>query len=423
MQRSTFLGSIGGLAVVGIAPATGALAVAQTLAPTSSANAASASPRVVVVVNLQGGNDGLNTVVPYAQSAYYRYRPTLGIVPNDVLRLDANVGLNPRLAPLKALYDQGQLAVVQGVGYPKPDFSHFRSTEIWQTAIPERFESSGWLGRFLDAQARDTASVSGSATPAPRTASDLFRGVAISEVLPEALLARTVDVPAIAQLGGYALTSDRNVRARADYHAIVADDRAPFTSPYLARAGEVADHAQRGSEALPRLVAAYKPAVAYPVTPIGRSLALAAQIIGSGVGTRVIMVQQGSYDTHTGQKATQDRLLGELAQALVAFQSDLAAHGNAERALTLTFSEFGRRVGENASRGTDHGTAAPLFVLGSGITGGLYGTAPDLSTLENGNLRAGLDFRSVYATVLERWFAQPAAPILEGTFPLVPFLA
>ncbi|HET9096950.1 MAG TPA: DUF1501 domain-containing protein, partial [Candidatus Baltobacteraceae bacterium] len=204
---------------------------------------------------------------------------------------------------------------------------------------------------------------------------------------------------------------------------VVSDTRLPFSSPYLGRVMEIEDHAQKGSEELPKLVAGYKPAGAYPGTPLGRSLSLAAQIIGSKTGTRVIYVQHGSFDTHVNQKAVQDRLLGQLSDALKAFYDDLAAHGNDGRVLTMTFSEFGRRIEENGSRGTDHGEASPLFLIGGGVKGGLYGSYPDLSNTSMGNVAFKTDFRSVYATVLERWLAQPSQHVLRGSFPLISALA
>jgi uncharacterized protein (DUF1501 family) len=220
------------------------------------------------------------------------------------------------------------------------------------------------------------------------------------------------------------LQSDRRGGVgRDEFHAFIADTQVPFRSPYLAHVAEIEDHAQRGSEELPQLIAGYTPQATYPATAIGRSFALAAQIVGTKLGTRVIYIQHGSFDTHTTQKPTQDRLLGEFADAVAAFYADLGAHGNDQRVLTLTFSEFGRRVGENASRGTDHGTAAPLFAIGGGIKGGLYGTYPSLDDLDNGNLKFTTDFRSVYTAVLERWLDRPAAAIVGGTYAAVPMLA
>jgi uncharacterized protein (DUF1501 family) len=308
------------------------------------------------------------------------------------------------------MYDAGQVAIVQGVGYPNPDYSHFRSTAIWETAAPDKYLSTGWLGRYLDT--------------ADLPAANLFNAIAISDVLPEVLVADRVDVAAIAQLNGYGLTSDKNkTLGRDEFHSFVQDADVPFRSPYLAQVASIEDHAQRGAEELPQLVAGYKPAGTYPATPVGRSLALAAQVIGSKLGTRVLYVQLGSFDTHTTQKATQDRLLGDFAESISAFYADLAAHGNDKRVLTMTFSDFGRRVAENGSRGTDHGSAAPVFVMGGGVKGGLYGQQPSLDDLDNGNLRFGTDFRSVYATVLEKWLRRPSAGIVGPGFAQLPLLA
>jgi uncharacterized protein (DUF1501 family) len=403
MKRTSFLlGAASGLAVVGRTGGLFARALAQ---PAAGAN----GDRVLVVVNFQGGNDGLNTVVPFGMPAYYAQRPSLAIPQNDVLRIDGTIGLNPGLKPLKAMYDAGSVAIVQGVGYPKPDFSHFRSTEIWQTAAPERFLSTGWLGRYLD-----------SANLPP---DNLFNAIAISDVLPEALVADEIDVAAIAQLNGYGLVSDRKGGVgRDEFHSMVRDTDVPFRSPYLAQVASIEDHAQRGAEELPRLIAGYTPAATYPGTPFGRSLALAAQIVGAKLGTRVLFVQLGSFDTHTTQKGTQDRLLADFANGMSAFYADLAAHGNDKRVLTMTFSEFGRRVAENGSRGTDHGTAAPVFVMGGTVKGGIYGEHPSLDALDNGNLRYTTDFRGVYATVLEKWLERPSPAIVGTGFGKVPLL-
>jgi uncharacterized protein (DUF1501 family) len=405
INRGRFLlGAVSGLAVVANVDHVFARALAETPLP----GLPGSGDRVLVLVNLQGGNDGLNCVVPHGNPAYFSLRPTLAVPKSDVLAIDANVGFNPSMKSLKAMYDKGMVAVVEGVGYPDPDHSHFRSTEIWQTAAPKTYEHTGWLGRYLDEAGL------------PK---NLFNGVALAQILPEVLVANAADVPAIAQLGGYGLVSDRNASARRTYTELVNDNRFPFSSPYLAHVAEIEDDAQRGSQELPKLIAGYKTDASYPATALGRSLALAAQIIGGKTGTRVLYVQQGSYDTHVSQKATQDRLLGELSDAVAAFYQDLAAHGNDKRVLTMTFSEFGRRIEENGSRGTDHGEASPLFLIGGGIKGGLYGTAPDLANTNMGNVRFNTDFRSVYATVLERWLGHTSSRILGGTYPQLAALA
>jgi uncharacterized protein (DUF1501 family) len=405
MKRSRFLlGTCAGLTLTASANSPFARALATPALPDAPAS----DDRVLVVVNLQGGNDGLNTVVPYASPAYYRYRPTLGIAAGDVLRIDAAVGLNPALAPLKAMYDQGLVAVVQGAGYPNPDHSHFRSTEIWQTAVPETYAATGWLGRYLDSADIDEK--------------NLFNAVALAPVLPEVLIAQRVDVPAIDSLRGYGLASDRNRSERSAFAGLTADTSLPFTSPFLATVAEIEDHAERGAQELPKLVGGYTTTASYPATPLGRSLALAAQIIGSRLGTRVLYVEHGSFDTHVSQQPTQDRLLRELADGLSAFYTDLAAHGNDKRTLTMTFSEFGRRVAENANRGTDHGEAAPMFLVGGGVRGGLYGTHPSLDRLDRGDAMYTVDFRSVYATVIEKWFSRPAQSVIAGSFPRIAVL-
>ena len=406
MNRGRFvLGALSGLTVV----ANLDHVLGRALAGTPLPGLPGGDDRVLLLVNLQGGNDGLNAVVPHGNPLYYQMRPSLAIAQGDVLAIDAQTGFNPKMRALKAMYDKGMVAVVQSVGYPDPDHSHFRSTEIWQTAAPDRYEHTGWLGRYLD--------------QAQLPKENLFNGVALAQVLPEALISSTIDVPSVAQLGGYGLVSDRSAIAKHTYTELVTDNRFPFRSPYLGHVAEIEDHAQRGSEELPKLLAGYKTDASYPATPLGRSLALAAQIVGSKLGTRVLYVQHGSFDTHVSQQATQDRLLSEFSDAVAAFYDDLAAHGNDKRVLSLTFSEFGRRIAENGSRGTDHGEASPLFMIGGGVKGGLYGDAPDLSATNMGNVRFTTDFRSVYATVLERWLGRPSQAILAGNFGQIPALA
>lgn len=401
MKRKGFLlGAISGLTVASNADSIFGKALAG---PLSTGFSPTADNRILVLVNFKGGNDGLNTVVPHGMPSYYRYRQSLAVAPNDVLRIDNQIGLNPALQSFKRLYDRGQVAIVQGAGYPKPDHSHFRSTEIWQTAAPDRYEYTGWIGRYLD--------------EANLPKANLFNAVAVAPVLPEVMVARKVDVPAISQVRGYGLASDRTAGTRAAFSSLLADSRVPFRSPYLATVAEIEDHAQRGSQELPKLIAGYTTDAAYPATPLGRSLALAAQMIGSRLGTRVIYVEHGSFDTHAAQKPTQDRLLRDFADSVAAFYDDLAKHGYDGRVVTMTFSEFGRRVAENASRGTDHGEAGPMFLIGGGVKGGLYGAHPSLDDLDNGDLKFTTDFRAVYTTVVERWLGRPADGIIAGAFP------
>lgn len=407
MKRQRFLlAAASGLAVVANTDHIFARALAQAPLP----GLPGSEKRCLVLINLYGGNDGLNCVVPHGDDRYYRLRPGLAIDKNEVLAIDASVGLNPGMRALKSLYDRRMVAIVQGVGYPNPDHSHFRSTEIWQTAAPDRYEHTGWLGRYFD-------------DLTPSGGENLFKGVAISRVLPEALVSSRTDIPAIPGLGSYSMMADRNAVARDAFSRQARDRTVPFASPYLAHVMEIEGDAQRSSEELPKLISGYVPKAQYPATGIGRSLALAAQIVGSNLGTKVIYVEHGSFDTHVSQRQTQDRLLAQFSDAVAAFYADLAAHGNDRRVLTLTFSEFGRRIDENGNRGTDHGEASPLFLIGGGVRGGLYGAMPDLVATNMGNVRFSVDFRSVYATVLERWLGRPAGTVLNGEFAKLPVLA
>jgi len=363
----------------------------------------STTGKTLVVVNLQGGNDGLNTVVPYGDATYYRVRPTINVAQDQVVKLDAMLGLNPQLAALKPLYDQQRLAILQGVHYPNPNLSHFRSTEIWQTAAPERYLDTGWAGRYLDDDGKGKAP-------------NLFAGVAIGPVLPKMMVAEKTDVPTISNLNGFKFNGARDEQAQAD--RILGGDgvKYPFQSPYLQLVQDVENHAHAAANELPHLVAGYKPAVEYPKTPFAQGLNLIAGVVNANVGTKVFYISLGSFDTHVAQRTRQDQLLAQFAGGIAAFYQDLAAHKSDGDVLTMTFSEFGRRVQENANRGTDHGTAAPMFLIGGNVKGGIIGDHPSLTDLDYGNLKWHTDFRSVYATVLEKWLGIGSAPILGSQF-------
>ncbi|MBV8282355.1 MAG: DUF1501 domain-containing protein [Candidatus Eremiobacteraeota bacterium] len=372
-------------------------------AAVQSSVAGASSNRTLVVINLQGGNDGLNTVVPYADPTYYRVRPTINIPAEQVVKLDDSLGLHPQLAPLKKLYDEQRVAILQGVHYPNPNLSHFRSTEIWQTAAPEKYVDTGWAGRYLDADGKGKQP-------------NLFAGVAVGPVLPKMMIADRTDVPTISNLNGFKFNGTRDEQAQAD--KILGGDgvKYPFQSPYLQLVQDVENHAHAASNELPHLVAGYKPAVDYPKTPFAQGLNLIAGVVNANVGTKVFYISLGTFDTHVGQRNQQDRLLDQFSNGIAAFYSDLAAHNADGSVLTMTFSEFGRRVSENANRGTDHGTAAPMFLIGGSAKGGIYGDHPSLTDLDYGNLKWHTDFRSVYATVLERWLGIGSAPILGQQF-------
>jgi uncharacterized protein (DUF1501 family) len=366
----------------------------------------------LVVVLLAGGNDGLNTVVPYTEPLYYELRPQLAVPASDVLPLDGAVGLHPALAPLKARFDAGQLAIVQGVGYPNPDRSHFRAMDIWQTADPQAYARDGWLGRYL---AGCTCG-----TPTQPAA------VSLGPTVPRALWTESVFVPSLTSLEAYRFQTDsRYPGDRAARLQALAELNARHEAirPYAEFIAQQSLNALASADELQQVAGRWSTPVSYPDTPFARGLQQIGRLIAGDLGARVYFIQLGGFDTHANQRPVQDRLLDVLASGLEAFQQDLEAMGKADHVLTMTFSEFGRRVQQNGSQGTDHGTAEPLFVLGAGVRGGLYGQPPRLDDTERGDLRFTVDFRAVYATVLERWLGAPAETVLGASYPLLDFLA
>ncbi len=365
---------------------------------------------VLVVIQMGGGNDGLNTIVPYSDDAYHNVRPTIRVAENTILKIDERIGLNPALAGLNELYKEGRVAIVQGVGYPNPNRSHFEATQIWETASPGLREQTGWLGRYLD-----------KTNPAGEKSKNPFQAVALGDQIPVALVSQHVDVPAIGALNAFNFNAGRDANAKTSA-GVLYDGARPGQSPYLTMLEDTARSAYHGGDVLRQKVASYKPAVTYPKDGFSQQLQLAAQMIGSDTGTRIIFVSIGSFDTHVNQRAQQDRLLGYLGSGLLAFFQDLKAHGKDKSVMTMTFSEFGRRVQQNANNGTDHGTAMPLFVIGGGLKGGVYGTHPSLTDLDRGDLKFNTDFRSVYATVLSKWLGRNPSDVLAGQFDTIAFV-
>ena len=412
--RRTFISKSLGIAVLGgtIPSFLRTAAFAQPL----PALGTSVDPgNVLLVIQMGGGNDGLNTVVPYSDDAYHRARPSIGVAETSVIKIDGRIGLSPVMTGLDDLFKEGHVAIVQGVGYPNPNRSHFEATQIWETASPENPVSSGWLGRYLD----KTVSQRGGTALDP---SRIFSAVALGDTVPTALIAQHVDVPAIGALNAFAYNAGKDGSSKTTAGTLY-DGARPGQSPYLGLLENTARNALHGGDALRAKIADYKPAVTYPKDAFSQQLQLAAQIVGSNVGTRIVFVSIGSFDTHAGQRAQQDRLLGYLSQGLRAFYTDLAAHGMQDRVLAMTFSEFGRRVQQNASNGTDHGTAMPLFIVGGKVKGGVYGEHPSLTDLDaNGDLKHAIDFRSAYATVLERWLGFDASGIIAGSYETVAFV-
>jgi uncharacterized protein (DUF1501 family) len=362
--------------------------------------------RVLVVVQLSGGNDGLNTVVPYADDLYYRARPRVGLKRNRVLPLNDHVGLNDRLVDLIRLHDDGQLAVIQGVGYPNPDRSHFRSMEIWHTASgSDEFLSTGWIGRYFD------NTCSGSARPQA--------GVAIGKERPQAFDGEKGFGVAFERPDLYGWRNGGAKENEARFQRLnrpgpcgneTLDFLRHTTSNAILSAREVQEACSRAD---------VKQARGRGADP----LAVVAGLIRGGLQTRIYYVSFGGFDTHANQVGQHDNLLARCGAALANFQKTLRRDGTADRVLTMVFSEFGRRVEENASGGTDHGTAAPMFLVGSGVKAGVHGSPPSLTDLQDGDLKHGVDFRSVYATVLERWFETPSEAILGEAHPTLSLLA
>ncbi len=357
---------------------------------------------VLVVVELAGGNDGLNTVVPFEDPLYYKNRRTLGLPKNEVKKLTELVGLHPKMEALAELYKGGELAVVQGVGYPKPDRSHFRSMEIWHTASVEGVPpTTGWLGRTLD-------------TSEPSEHDGSPRGLALTGSLPQTFQADKVVVPVVGQLDAIFSEAEADPATSKLRRRLSTGPDAAEALGFLRKQSE---SVYRTADRLKEATDKYKSEVTYPEGELGDQLKRASQIIAGRMGVRVLFASQDGYDTHSGQLETHAELLENLSNSLAAFRKDLAAQGVADQVVVMVFSEFGRRVDENASGGTDHGAASNLFLLGSKVKGGLVGKYPSLAQLGEGDLIYNTDFRSVYATLLDQWLGCPADKVLGQAFP------
>jgi uncharacterized protein (DUF1501 family) len=433
-SRRTFLagGAIGAAAL-----AAGTLGIDQRPSPPTTAGSAvgefgvggsgvgssevpvvSAGRRILVLVTMYGGNDGLNTVIPASDPVYRAGRPTLGYQPGQTLDLGDGLGLNPKLTNLAALWKQKQLAVVRGVGYPNPNLSHFDSMGIWQTANPQSGTGPGWLGTWLDG-----------------THGDPLEAVSMGPTLPAALTGRHSAAAALTSSG---IHLPGSVSEQRNYASLV--------EPGPDRIGLAALVASSGSDLLTakaelaRLQIAPASGTATASATLGTSatsvtggaaggtlsdqLAVVAQLIRADAPTVIYQVSLSSFDTHSDEKAAQEAKLAELDAGIGSFFTQLRGAPNAAGTVLMTYSEFGRRVAQNASGGTDHGTAAPLFVVGPSVKGGtFYGDQPSLTKLdENGNLLHNVDFRSVYATVLEDVVGVNAATLLGGRFPILDLL-
>ena len=369
--------------------------------------------RTLVVIELNGGNDGLNTLVPYNNGLYYDNRPGIGIPQQDVLPIDGEFGFNPNMAEVKTLWDRGELAVIKGIGYPQPNRSHFRSRDIWYTAEPESIGTQGWLGaalRDLDAKGEN-----------------VLTGVNFGRGLPRAFVCKGVPVASVGNLETYGLLpdiDDENVRLQA------LDALGRMYGPaggrdIVAQAlSENGAQALLGADILRTAPERYSSSVEYADTPIARSLKGAAQVMSAGLGTRILYAQHGSFDTHSNELQSHAKLWQDVSSALGDFTDDLKEQGLWQDTLVLVWSEFGRRVHDNGT-GCDHGSGGVAFALGGSVQGGQYGQYPSLreADLSEGDLAYTTDFRSTYATILDRWLGQDPDPIVHGQFEQFDFIS
>lgn len=367
--------------------------------------------RVLVVIQLSGGNDGLNTVIPYQNDEIYRLRPSLAIPKKKVIQINSELGLHPSLTSLKNLYDSGNLAVVQGVGYPNPDRSHFRSMEIWQTGVIEGFETTGWIGRLFD----HTCSNSHLTHCSPTL------GISVGNILNAALRGQSgVGVAVQDPERLYRMTqlySNSKVSVLPDLETSHEKGESPLD--FLRR---TAMNAEISAERIRRSIRQVQNHTDYPRTAFAQGLKLIAGMIAGSMDTRVFYISLGGFDTHANQTTVHERLLQILGEGIKAFEKDLENLGHADRVLGMTFSEFGRRIAENGSRGTDHGKAGPMFIFGKSVKPGFVGNHPSLENLSDGDLIFHTDFRAVYATVIEDWLGADSEEILGLRFKKVKIL-
>ncbi len=381
------------------------VSLSPLLAPPMLRSAAAAptvrGENILVVIQLTGGNDGLNTVVPYGDDAYHANRFTLRIANSRVLKINDYLGFHPAMKGFAKLIESDRLSVIQGVGYPHPNRSHFESMDIWHTAQrgPRR-RSTGWLGRYLDG--RDSGSGD---LPAIHLGRDKQ---------PLALAALKTQVPSVRSLKQFRLNEnlDPALRKAIASGASAAREDGPLLGYLQAATTAALTSSRRVSEALGQ----YKTPVVYPPSQLAQSLKTVAQLIDAQMATRIYYLTLDGFDTHSNQAAAHATLVGQLSGAVTAFVDDLAEHGQADRVAVLCFSEFGRRVRENASAGTDHGAAAPMFLAASRVKSALLGKHPSLTSLTDGDLKFHADFRSVYAGILKDWLGSRPEAVLEAKF-------
>jgi uncharacterized protein (DUF1501 family) len=377
--------------------------LSRTAGATLLADQQGAKDTILVVVQLTGGNDGLNTVIPYADAEYAKLRPTLQQPKAQIKKINDHVGLHPSMDALAGLLQDQALCVVQGVGYPNPSQSHFRSMDIWQAGSIAETATEGWIGRALKS--------------VPAVGS--FHLADGNEGAPLALAGAPVRVPSITSLEEFQLHiaaasgADKKQQRSLIEQAAQPSPSSPGLLDFVKR---TAVNTYDSSRRLQEIGKNYQPKVPYPNTPLANRLKLAAQLITAEIGARLFYVSLENFDTHASQQQTHAGLLKQLSDAVAAFYKDMAARGHKDRVLMMTFSEFGRRAHENGSRGTDHGSAAPMFLIGGRVKAGTVGDHPSLTNLEMGNLKHHTDFRQVYAAVLDQWLGVPSKDVLGEEF-------
>ena len=374
-------------------------------------NGSNGHSKSLVFVQLTGGNDALNTVVPINDEHYYYFRPAVQFQPEELLQLDGKVGLNPNMTAIKGLWDQGKVAIINGIGYPNPNRSHFRSMDIWHTAEPTKVATEGWLGqltRDLDPQGENVL-----------TAVNFGRG------LPRALSAQGVPVASVGDLATYGLYPDIRDEAIRNqtldmFSQMYGGSGKDAVKEFIQQTGR---GVMQGADTLGTAPRNYSSSIEYAGTSIAQSLRDAAQVMFGDIGTRIFYTIQGSYDTHAGEVPVHAKLIGELSNAVGDFWDDVEEHGYENDTAIVIFSEFGRRIKDNGS-GTDHGSGGVAFVIGGGVKGGLYGDFPSLAPEDQleGDMHFNNDFRGAYTTLLEDWMGVDAKPIVNGTFEKLEFM-
>lgn len=397
LSRRRFLALSGG---AGVAAAANILSISD-IADAAITRPLPAGTPILLVITLYGGNDGLNTVVPYSDSLYYSLRPEISYAPEQVLKLDTDLGLNPSMTGVKSLWDKKKVAIIRGVGYPDSDHSHFSSMAIWQSAERTQSTKSGWLGRWVETQPEDP-----------------LLAINLGSVLPPLLVGRKRS-GSVLPLGGLVTPTGSLARDCSRLSLSAAGE-----NPLMARAATSLRNLLNISESVSPILKAPAPVATELPTVNGgnaggdnnlsQQLDVVAKLVTAGSPTRVWAVSLGGFDTHANEANAQSQLLGIVSNSVTRFLSQLEPSGRSKDVTVLVYSEFGRRVAANGSAGTDHGTSGPVFVIGDQVQGGFYGEQPSLKNLNKGDLAVTTDFRDIYATLLEGVLKTPASQVLNG---------